>query len=350
MNRSTKSIFRAFGSVLGLPLAVIAFMLCWAGGVSAQQPVSLRMATIPLPNSFYEEVTKSIPGRIEQATKGAVKIQVFDSLIPGNELASAVRAGRVEMAATIHPYLSSEAPMLTLSHLPGLIDTAPEYFYALHTFWGDVMADIWRDKYQSEQLLEGIWATQVVWSMKPIHKLEDFRGLKVRVHNSETANLMTQLGAKPTPIAAGEMLQGLERGVIDAIITSIDVAHGLGFGKVAKHAAVWHFSSRAGWAIVMNEATWQKLPADVQNAIRQEMTAIGKEFFEGYNQKNSRLVSAVQESGVKFHVVPQTELQRLYDAKYISPVYQAWLKRAGTEGEALLKKAQAVLGKDLPVQ
>lgn len=292
MDRSKKPIFRNFRRLFSLPLAAIVLSLCWTGSVTAQQPVSLRMATIPLPNSFYEEVTKKLPERIERATKGAVKVQIFDSLIPGNELAGAVRSGRVDMAALIHPYLSSEAPMLTLSHLPGLIDTAPEYYYALHTFWGDVMADIWRKKYGSEPLLEGIWATQVVWSMKPIRKVEDFRGLKVRVHNSETANLMTELGAKPTPIAAGEMLQGLERGVIDAIITSIDVAHGLGFGQVAKHGQVWHFSSRAGWAIAMNEAVWKKLPADVQRAVKQEMATIQKEFFESYSQKNRSLVSA----------------------------------------------------------
>jgi TRAP-type C4-dicarboxylate transport system substrate-binding protein len=342
MNSAFGAFWRRAASVVFMAMAGGAFT------VPATAQTSLRMAVIPVPGSFYSKVSASVPERVAKATGGMVKVEMFDSLIPGGQLASAVREGRVDMAGVIHPYLSSEDPRLTLSHLPGLIDNSSEYQKVLSSSWGAEMDEIWLKKYNAVRLMDGIWAAQAVFSRKPIRKIEDFRGLKIRVHNTEAANLMTALGAKPTPVAANEMLPALERGVIDAIITSIDVAQGLRFGDVAKHVQMWSFSSRAGFAIVINANTWNKLPPAAQTAMRKEMADIQREHFAQYEADNAKIIAAWKADKVDYYEVPAAELKRLYDPKFVNPVYEAWIKRAeSVDGKATAIRAQTVLGKQV---
>jgi TRAP-type C4-dicarboxylate transport system substrate-binding protein len=318
---------------------------------ASAETVNLRLAIIPVPGSFYTQTIQTVPNRIAKATNGAVKVEIFDSLIPGNQLANAVREGRVDMIGAIHPYLSSEEPRLTVNHLPGLIDSATEYRKALESGWSETMDNIWLTKYNAVRLMDGMWAPQGLWSRKPIHKVEDFKGLRVRVHNNETANLMTELGAKPTPISASEMLPALERGVIDAIFTSIDVANGAKFGSVATNVSLWPFSSVGGFAVLMNQDAWKKLPPNLQASIRKEMSAMQEEHFAHYADETGKLIATWKASKINFYEVPAAEAKRIYDPRYSKPVYDAWIKRTqslNVDGAGLLKKLKAALGKEIP--
>ncbi len=51
---------------------------------------------------------------------------------------------------------------------------------------------------------------------KPITKLEDMKGLKIRVQNSQMMlDTISALGASPTPIAYAELYTALQTGVVD---------------------------------------------------------------------------------------------------------------------------------------
>mgnify|MGYP000064807271 CR=1 FL=1 len=333
-----KSLFRiTTGAVLSV----------WALAATAQE-VDLTMVMIPGPGSTYQTAIESVPERIAKATDGRAQITINNSLVKGTQLAPSVRDGRAQMSAVLHPYLSSGDPLMGLPHLPGLIESMEEYKFVWDAFYGDMLADVWLGKWNSVVLAEGAFCTQNLWSTTPIQTIEDFKGKKVRVNNTESATLLNALGAKPTPIAWGEIPSALQRGLIDAIMASSCAGYQQGFGKVTKYLQNWKTGPIVGWAMLVNKDVWAEVPADLQDLIMAEMHAIQEEGFHGYYEYQNMMEAKIAEQGAEFWVAPDDKLAELFVPKYTEEVYTAWYARAeeaGIDGKAIVERVRAVLGK-----
>ena len=326
----------ALGFGLAAPLAASA------------QETTLTLATLALPGSPYKAVIESLPERVSEATDGKVQIRVTDTLIPGNELASAVRDGRVAMSGGINAYLSSEAPRLTIGNLPGLVNNVIEHKFLLDTWWRDATEEVWRSKYNAVPLMSGAFGPQVVLSKKPIRSVEDFEGLKMRVHNTQTAALMEALGAKPTPVSGSETLIAMERGVVDAVLQSLVGTYDMGFPDVAEHVQMWPIASIQPWTVIANADQWDALPADQREIIETVMRDAENEHYAGYNALVQEYFDKWRAKGIEIWVPDEAAIEALNAEKYIKPVYEAWYEQAeklGFDGRAFVAQARKVLGK-----
>ncbi|MFT5175093.1 MAG: TRAP-type C4-dicarboxylate transport system substrate-binding protein [Gammaproteobacteria bacterium] len=334
---------KTIGTALGLVLGTAMF-------TASAAEFDLTLATLAVPGTTFDSAIKGIPDRIEKATNGRVKITVNDSLVGGTQLASAVRDGRVDMVSAIHPYLSGQEPRMGLSNLPGLINTAADYKFLIDGFYGKDLAEVWKTKWNSTVLAEGLWSNQLVWSKKPLNKVEDFKGMKMRVHNRETAILMSAIGAKPTPMAAAEVMAGLQRGVIDGLTTSACYGFHQEFWRIAKHVYNWRIAPYTGWAVLVNNEVWAKIPADLQVQIRDAMAEMQADKFRTYYAQTRECVSGLQAKGVKFEVADDSEIARLFVPKNTDAVYKGWVARAkevGFDGQAYIDQTRKALGNDL---
>jgi len=268
--------------------------------------------------------------------------------VKGDQLAPSVRDGRAQMSAVLHPYLSSGDPRMGLPHLPGLIENIEEYKFVWDAFYGQMLADIWLEKWNSVVLAEGAFCTQYLWSTTPIETIEDFKGKKIRVNNTESAHLLNALGAKPTPIAWGEIPSSLQRGLIDGIMSASCAGYQHGFGQVTKHLQNWKTGPIVGWAILINKDVWAKVPADLQKMIKDEMWALQEESFHSYYIYQSEMQKKIEADGAKFWVAPDNKLKELFVPKYTDTVYNTWYERAdelGIDGKALVERVRKTLGK-----
>lgn len=314
------------------------------------QDFDLTMAVIAGPGDAYAKLAATVPDRIAKATGGRVKITVSDSLVPGPQIAAAVRDGRVPMAATLHTYLAADEPRMGIFNLPGLVDGMAEYKFIGDAFWFDDIRKIWLEKYNAVDLAEGAWCIQQLFSKEPIQKIEDFKNKRIRVHNPQTAELMNALGAKPVPLALPEVMPSLERGVIDGLFTSTCYGHGQEYWRVAKNVQNWTIGPITGWALLINKDVWAKFPADLQAKISAEMKALQHEAQSGYYSFVRSSMEDMKKQGVKFWIAPDSERKRIFDAKYTKPSYDAWYARAkavGFDGEGYILRARQALGKDL---
>ena len=312
------------------------------------QEVDLTMVMIPGPGSTYSRAVLQIPERIDKATGGRVKITINNSLVKGTQLAPSVRDGRAQMSAVLHPYLSSGDPRMGLPHLPGLIESIEEYKFVWDAFYGQQLADIWLKNWNSVVLAEGAFCTQNLWSKTPIQTIEDFKGKKIRVNNTESAHLLNALGAKPTPIAWGEIPSALQRGLIDGIMSASCAGQQHGFGKVTKYLQNWKTGPIVGWAVLINKDVWAKIPADLQKLMKAELWALQEEGFHTYNEYQKSVQKILEGEGAQFWVASDKELKQLFVPKYTDAVYDAWYERAkklDIDGEALVQRVRDVLGK-----
>jgi hypothetical protein len=93
-------------------------------------------------------------------------------------------------------------------------------------------------------------------SKKPVRRLEDFKGLKIRVPQGMEADLLTRLGASVVVLPGTEIYSALDKGVVDATNWSVASDNDrLGFHKVAPYFTYPGFHSMPR-DFAVNEREW----------------------------------------------------------------------------------------------
>lgn len=102
---------------------------------------------------------------------------------------------------------------------------------------------------------------------KPIEKLEDLRGLRLRAQ-TEALGVLRDLGADPVNMPMGEVYSALAKGVIDGVVAPVDTVHSLHFGEVASYFTGLHFDRGAYPARAMSDKAWQRLTPELRQVLK----------------------------------------------------------------------------------
>ena len=327
-------------------------MACLLAGMlsfsAAAQNIKWTVGWTNANGSSYAETIKTVPARIEAATKGRLKIELYDTLVAGAEQPAAVRDGRLDGSFAVSPWLSAEAPLVNFGHLPGLLTDVAVYHKMLDPLLREETAKVWATKYKAVQLATGVFEDQCIISKVPLHTVADFAGKKVRVHNTEAAALMSKIGAVPTPVPFGEITPALQRGIVDIVMTSVGTANGFGFPTVAKHLSIWRIGTVVPWSFVVNQAVWDKLPADLKPVVQSEFRKIEDEHFARHAAFSKDSIERLAKAGMTVYVAPPEELAKMFAPANVNAVFENWYslnEKAGTDGRALVKKINELKGK-----
>jgi TRAP-type mannitol/chloroaromatic compound transport system substrate-binding protein len=245
--------------------------------VSAQQKTfSWKMTNAYGPGSPFYVVGPGSPtdfcDMVKKMSGGRLQIQHFAAgeLIPALEGFDAVSKGIVEMNAANSYFWSGKT-------------FAAQYFTAVPfglnfqgmTAWiyhGGGLK-LWEEVYEPFNLVPmpmGNTGVQMSgWFRKPIEKVEDFKGLKMRIPGL-AGKVFAQLGVDVKLLPGGEIFPALERGVIDAAeFVGPYQDRRLGLHKAAKYyyTTGWHEPSTVT-ELIINKTAWNSLPDDLKEIVR----------------------------------------------------------------------------------
>ncbi len=113
--------------------------------------------------------------------------------------------------------------------------------------------------------LLGVWpfGPQILFCKKPITKLADIKGLKVRVYDQNLAKFIELVGGTPVPVSFADTHQSLSLGVVDCAITGPSSANSAGWPEVTTHQLPLGFQMALnGYAISLK--AWNQLKPDQQ--------------------------------------------------------------------------------------
>jgi len=111
-----------------------------------------------------------------------------------------------------------------------------------------------------------------------VRTLADFPGKRIRGPTDVSAACIEALGAEPLVISLREAIEKFEVGLLDGILCPGDAPHGFGPAAYVEHCTFAPFSFQFAFMKVMNEDTWNALPAEVQ-AIFDEVNAAWPEYY-----------------------------------------------------------------------
>ncbi|RPJ32238.1 MAG: hypothetical protein EHM35_11645, partial [Planctomycetaceae bacterium] len=218
---------------------------------------------------------------VEKRSNGRVKFE-FTSLpelgLGGAETIRVIKTGVVDVAEVYGGYVAGELPMLEILEIPGIFPD-PETAKKAILAWKPHEAKILDERANAVLLAMAVYPDQAIFSKRPVRQLEDFRGLKTRVHSVALASLVAGLEGEPLTVAFAEVYTALERGTLEAAITGTKPGLGLRWYEVAKYL-VGPISMRPHVALSMNKNTWKRLPKELQTILKEEAEALveGKAF------------------------------------------------------------------------
>jgi TRAP-type transport system periplasmic protein len=254
--------------------------------VLAAAPVAAQTYTLKIGNATINDVQhewqKRWGGRVEKRAGGRIKVEIY----PASQIGSIPRMIEGLQLGTLEAWIGP--PEFVVGHdvrfqtlgAPGIFQDM-EHAYR-------VLADA---RFRETTLALGeakglkgvsliVYGPTTYTTRKPIRKLDDFKGLKIRVFASPMQTLaVARLGGTAAPMPLDEVLPALQRGAIDGNRTGITISTAFKYYDIVKTLTETHDAMVTSIAMV-SKPWYDKLPPDLQKILMEEGEAVQKELFD----------------------------------------------------------------------
>ncbi|WP_395674351.1 TRAP transporter substrate-binding protein [Inquilinus sp.] len=235
------------------------------------QSVTLRSADIH-PDGYPTVVAVQYLGQLmEERTGGRIKIQVFNNAQLGAEkdTIEQTRFGVIDLNRVNSAPFNNLVPETQVLGLPFLFRSVDHMHKVVDGPIGDEILAAFEPHGLVGLAFYDSGARSFYTTKTPIKSIEDMKGLKIRVQQSDLWIAMLQaFGANPTPMSYGEVYSALETGVVDGAENNWPSYESSRHFEVAKHLTLTEHSLTPE-VLVISKLSWDKLaPAD-QALLRQ---------------------------------------------------------------------------------
>lgn len=241
--------------------------------------------TIRVAGNFATDHSSSVAmeifaDKLTEVSDGAFEVDLFPARQLGGaaENVQAVKIGAVEIIWVGTAYLTRTVPELEIIGLPFQFESRETAFAVVDGPVGDALDE----KLAAEDITSlgymELGFRQLTNSVRPIEKLEDIEGLKIRLQPNET-HLATfrALGANPLAMDVNELYSALEQKVIDGQENPFSIIQVAGYPEVQKYVSnTGHFFDFI--SVVANKAWFDGLTAEQQGWVTEAMdTAVAEQ-------------------------------------------------------------------------
>jgi tripartite ATP-independent transporter DctP family solute receptor len=195
---------------------------------------------------------------------GKIKVNLFPGGTLGGDQAviTSVQGGTVEMHIGNVGIMASQAKEVGIFDFPFMFANEKEADAVVDGPFGKAMLAKLEPKGLIGLAYFELGFRQMTTSRRPLAKVEDIAGLKLRViPNAINVDWVTALGANPTPMAFPEVYGALESKAIDGQENPLTVIEANKFDEVQKYLAITNHQYNPQ-AVVFSKKIWDTLSAD----------------------------------------------------------------------------------------
>jgi TRAP-type transport system periplasmic protein len=326
--------------VIGTCSLIFAFLVCLIpcqSGAAEEKTITLRYSTMfPAPHR-QSLVVNEWCKEVEKGTSGRVKMTVYpnNTLTPAVQTYDSVVKGIADIGLADAAYTRGKFPLTEVVGLPLGYKSATQATHMTNAFYNKFKPKEWDETKVMYFYSHG---PGLLHSKKPVAKLEDVRGLKIR-SQGVAAKIAQTLGGAPVGMPMGEAYDALSKGVADAILCPFEAMKGWKLAEVvSNHTLDYGAAYTSAHFVVINKAKWNSIsPAD-QKVIEK----INEEWIEkegkAWDEIDKEAIEMVQARGSKI-----TALSKEEDARWVAQVrplldeYAKEMKAKGLPGDEVLK-------------
>ncbi|HYD30584.1 MAG TPA: TRAP transporter substrate-binding protein [Azospirillaceae bacterium] len=336
------------------------FLASFAGTAAlAALPARVRAAEVVLKVHHFLPATSTTQKfialwaeRISRQSGGRIAFTLHPSMELGGkppQLYDQVRDGVVDVIWTLPGYTAGRFPRAEVVELPFVAAASAEAnSQAVHAF---AMAHLREEFGDVHPLMVHAHEAGVFHLRKrPIKRLEDLKGAKIRAPSRVVNDVLAALGATAVGMPVPQVPEALSRGVIDGALLPFEVTGSLRVpeltdsnteiaGPRGLYTAVFLFA--------MNRQRYEALPQDLRAIIDANSGAdLARQVGRMWDEAEAQGRAAAVKAGHAFHRIEGEELARWQSAA--EPVTTRWLSAMadkGIDGKALLDGIRAEMAR-----
>ncbi len=286
-------------------------------------------------NDYYKEYIK----RVNEKSKGEIEIKLLGGpeVVAVPDLLKAAAGGVVDMIhcdSNWYAGIVPEGTIYALLHKFGPVE--------LRAFQESGIDGLFNEAYLEKKvvLLGHVWMGMPYYIMtkKPVSKLEDIRGLKLRSWGGLLDVLFGELGVSVARIPSAETYEALQRGVVDgAIRNTISLVEFKEY-EVMKYIISPPITADPS-EVYLGEGKWNAIPKNLQalmKALMVEIEGDANKYY--YDMDKARLKEVEEKHGMKIIYLDDKDIAKLKEARTGATIKDWIYKKAPKFGPQIYEK------------
>ena len=205
------------GELLIYFVLVGAVFLCSSANLEAAESIELKYASMnPAAAWIQDHSYLPFAEKVKTATNGRVTVRIHpqQTLGKATDFLNMVKIGIADMALGVQSFNPGQFPLTEMMDLPFLPVPTGEAGGLVRWELFEKFPEI-KKEYAGIRLLHMASTDPyfIVTTQKPIRRLEDMKGLKLRVPGGRPADALKLMGAVPVLIPMPELYMALDKGV-----------------------------------------------------------------------------------------------------------------------------------------
>jgi TRAP-type C4-dicarboxylate transport system substrate-binding protein len=312
-------------------------------GQAAEKVITLRFAHFAPAGNMEGRLMQDWASEVEKRTNGRVKVAMYPggTVMGMDQMYDGVTKEVADIGYSIFAYHRGRFPLTEVIDLPlgyKNFSTPTRLVNAYYKkFKPKEMDDV------KVLFLEG-YGPGLLHAKKPVNKLEDLKGMKIRAHGV-SGRIVTALGASPVGIPITDTYDAMSKGIVEGALFGWGGAFNYNIGDVTKyHITTPAIGYGTAFYTVMNKDKWNSLPLDIQAIIDK----LDEEWINRVAQKwfdwDSAGKAGLEKKGNKVIVISKEENDRW--AVLMKPILDDYVKASkakGLPGDEALKFCQDYL-------
>ena len=326
-------------------VVVLGFLLAAATGGSLAADIkerTIKYAVLYDIDHPHGLGAKKFAELVGQKSGGKINVKTYAGATLGGEIAvvSSMQGGTIEMSAIGTPQLVGLVKEYSVLDFPFLFNDEKEADAIVDGPIGTKLLDRLPEKGLIGLVFFEHGFRQLTNSKRPVGKLEDLQGLKIRVQQNAVAiDTFNALGANAVPLPFPELYTALEQKAVDGQenpFNSIEVAK---FYEVQKYLSVTKHNYTP-LVLLVSKKFWDKLTPDEKKILRESATEARAYQRKVSRELNEKSLQNLKAKGMEVTVISPQEMARMREKT--KPVADKYTKEVG---EPLVNELYAEIDK-----
>lgn len=298
-------------------LLTICLVLLGTAGCAVSAEFVMKVGYV-VPESYPHHIAAAsvLKPYVEKESNGRISVELYPNgqLGQDRQLCESIQLGALEMAFPSTTTFAGFIPQLQLMDLPYLFTSKEQVRSALDGEVGQLFAELARAQGMYILSFGDIGFLHISNNVRPIAKLEDASGLKVRVmENPVSIATAKALGMNPSTMTFGEVYTALQQKVVDGQEHCINVTRNMKFNEVQKYYSLTGeaFSSIS---VIVSEAFFDSLPDDLKAVVTEAVKRFSVEQRKVCDTQEVDNLKELKEKGMQVNELSPEELARFVAA------------------------------------
>lgn len=305
---------------------------------SSDEVYQLVFSTQSPGSSAATEAIQKYLDRITELSDGRIQWELYTdaSLVESSGIIDALATGLCDAGMVNYAHQGGKLDLAGVTALPGVYSNSWEATYALFEMY-DKQGAFYQQLADNGLVLIGAFMSDgnMIFSKDKVTDISDLAGKRVISTTTVIDNILEKAGATVVGFSTTETYEALSKNTADACANmNFTSAASFALQEVCDYCYQLNFGSGPN-LYCMSQASWDKLPSDLQDIIRQVMLKEQPSIlYETYVLETGKEISSYdtfKEAGCTI-IVPTAEQIEAFQTEYGEEIYEDWVQLMNEEG------------------